>query len=88
MLTMSKSTYQIRIDDTEKQETFAVFRDLGVTPAQAIKMFFTQVRVTKSIPFEIKNQEYNQNIKNIILDKNDYSKVFDNVQDLLHDLKN
>jgi DNA-damage-inducible protein J len=59
MLTMSRSgTYQIRIDEEEKQETFAVFNELGITPAQAVKMFFTQVRRTHSIPFPI---EYTPN---------------------------
>lgn len=54
MLTKSHSkTYQIRIDEKEKAETFAVFNDLGITPAQAVKMFFTQVRRTHSIPFPI-----------------------------------
>ena len=31
------TTYQIRIDEKEKQETFAVLHDLGITPAQAVK---------------------------------------------------
>jgi DNA-damage-inducible protein J len=54
MLTMSASkTYQIRINEKEKEETFAVFNNLGVTPAQAIKLFFKQVRITQSIPFPI-----------------------------------
>jgi len=51
-------TYQICIDEEEKQETFAVFNELGITPAQALKMFFTQVRRTHSIPFPI---EYKPN---------------------------
>jgi DNA-damage-inducible protein J len=54
MLTMSASkTYQIRLNEKEKEETFAVFNNLGVTPAQAIKLFFKQVRITQSIPFPI-----------------------------------
>jgi DNA-damage-inducible protein J len=60
---MSRSaTYQIRIDEKEKQETFAVLRDLGITPAQAVKMFFAQVRATRSIPFPI---EYKPNAETI-----------------------
>jgi len=61
MLTMpSSKTYQIRIGEKEKQETFAVFNDLGITPAQAVKMFFAQVRRTHGIPFPI---EYTPNEK-------------------------
>lgn len=58
----SSKTYQIRIDEQEKQETFAVFNELGITPAQAVKMFFTQVRRTHSIPFPI---EYTPNTETI-----------------------
>jgi len=43
--------YKINIDIKEEKETFAVFQDLGITPNQAIKMFFAQVRKTHSIPF-------------------------------------
>lgn len=89
MLTMTRpGTYQIRIDEEEKQETFAVFNELGITPAQAVKMFFTQVRRTHSIPFPI---EYTPNEKTAkILLASDEEKGyegFDNLDDLFHDLK-
>ena len=66
MLNMARSvTYQIRIDEEEKQQTFEVFNELGVTPAQAIKMFFTQVRRTHSIPFPIEKTPNTETIKTI-----------------------
>lgn len=48
--------YQIRLDSEEKQQAFAVFRQLGLTPAQAIRMFFRQVVLTQSIPFHIESK--------------------------------
>lgn len=30
------ATYQIRIDEQDKTETFAILYDLGITPAQAL----------------------------------------------------
>jgi len=90
MLTMpSSKTYQIRIGEKEKQETFAVFNDLGITPAQAVKMFFAQVRRTHGIPFPI---EYTPNEKTAKIlsasdEKKDY-KGFDNLEDLFRDLDN
>lgn len=48
--------YQIRLDSEEKKLAFAVFRQLGLTPAQAIRMFFRQVVLTQSIPFQIENK--------------------------------
>lgn len=51
--------YQIRLDSQEKKQAFAVFKQLGITPAQAIRLFFKQVVLTKSIPFSIENQNIN-----------------------------
>lgn len=54
--TMSQPTtmYQFRIDAKEKQEVFQIFEELGIKPSQAIKMFFRQVKETRSIPFEVR----------------------------------
>lgn len=53
---MSRSvSYQIRLSDDEKTAAFSVFRELGITPAQAIRLFFRQVVETQSIPFTIKH---------------------------------
>lgn len=51
--------YQVRLDSQEKKQAFAVFKQLGITPAQAVRLFFKQVVVTKSIPFSIENQNIN-----------------------------
>ena len=51
--------YQIRLDSQEKKQAFAVFKHLGITPAQAVRLFFKQVVLTKSIPFSIENQNIN-----------------------------
>ena len=45
--------YQVRLDVHEKKQAFAVFKQLGISPAQAIRLFFRQVVVTRSIPFPI-----------------------------------
>lgn len=51
--------YQVRLDSQEKKQAFAVFKQLGISPAQAVRLFFKQVVVTKSIPFAIENQNIN-----------------------------
>lgn len=51
--------YQIRLDSQEKKQAFTVFKQLGITPAQAVRLFFKQVVITKSIPFSIENQNIN-----------------------------
>ena len=51
--------YQVRLDSQEKKHAFSVFKQLGITPAQAVRLFFKQVVLTKSIPFSIENQSIN-----------------------------
>ena len=51
--------YQVRLDSQEKKQACAVFKQLGITPAQAVRLFFKQVVLTKSIPFTIENQNIN-----------------------------
>jgi len=48
------TTYQIRLSEEEKQQAFAVFKELGITPAQAFRLFLKQVVDTRSIPFAVK----------------------------------
>lgn len=55
-ITMRKTdVYQIRLNSQEKNEAFEVFKSLGITPAQGIRLFLKQVVLTKSIPFNIEN---------------------------------
>ena len=51
--------YQVRLDSQQKKQAFAVFKHLGISPAQAVRLFFKQVVLTKSIPFAIENQNIN-----------------------------
>lgn len=44
-------TYQIKLDKTIKQRSFAVFHELGITPAEAVRLFLSTVANTKTIPF-------------------------------------
>ena len=53
--------YQVRLDVHEKKQAFAVFKQLGISPAQAIRLFFRQVVVTRSIPFAIENAAIDPN---------------------------
>jgi DNA-damage-inducible protein J len=53
-ITMARNTtYQLRLDETLKQESFSVFHELGITPAEGMRIFLTMVAKTKSIPFAV-----------------------------------
>ncbi len=86
--TPAKSVYQFRIDAREKAETFAVFENMGMKPAQAVRLFFRQVRATKTIPFPIEysvNKETGDYLLAPSSDKEYQS--FTNMDALLGDLK-
>ena len=87
---MPQSTsYQLRIDEQEKAETFAVFREMGINPAQAVRLFFRQVRKTHALPFPIEHTP-NDKVAQILLqdDSKKDLKRFKGVDDLFDDLNN
>ena len=47
------ATYQLRLDEAVKRESFAVFEQLGMTPAEGMRIFLQMVAKTKSIPFPV-----------------------------------
>jgi addiction module RelB/DinJ family antitoxin len=62
--TMARNaTYQLRLDEELKQESFSVFHELGITPAEGMRIFLTMVVKTKSIPFAIEHKPNNETIQ-------------------------
>ena len=45
------TTVQFRIDSDVKDDAFAVFHEMGITPSEAIRVFFKQVQKTRTLPF-------------------------------------
>ncbi len=81
--------YQFRINEQEKADTFKVFEEMGMKPAQAIRLFFRHIRNNKKIPFEIEHIPNAATAKLLLLNdmEKDY-KRFDSLEDLFHDLRN
>jgi len=50
----STAKLQIRIDRDLKEAADEVFSELGLDAATAVRMFFTKVAKTRSIPFKLK----------------------------------
>ena len=48
------ATIRARISPDLKSEAEAVFAGLGVSPAEAIRLFYRQVTLHRSLPFEAK----------------------------------
>ena len=45
---------QLRIDDETKQDAEQILSTLGITPSQAVQMFYKQVSLQGGIPLELK----------------------------------
>jgi addiction module RelB/DinJ family antitoxin len=48
------TTLNIRIDENLKNDVEKVLCQLGLTTSDAVRIFFSQIRNTQSIPFELK----------------------------------
>jgi DNA-damage-inducible protein J len=94
---MSNSTakLQIRIDKDLKESADEVFHELGLDAATAVRMFFTKVARTRSIPFKLKAEpEFSPEAEARILaaweeSKNpeNLSKPYSDVSEMFRDIK-
>lgn len=82
----------VRIEPELKEKSEKTLNYLGLTMAEAIKIFLRQVTLTESIPFKIEIPKYNKETieamkeaKNIKNNPSKY-KAFDNVEELMEDL--
>jgi addiction module RelB/DinJ family antitoxin len=51
---MSETIIRARVDEMEKLECESIFKSLGLTMSEAIRLFIRQVNTVKGIPFELK----------------------------------
>ncbi|EFQ57177.1 type II toxin-antitoxin system RelB/DinJ family antitoxin [Streptococcus downei] len=75
------STIAFRVDDKLKKEATELYKELGLDMTTAIKLFLTQSVKTRSIPFEIKDQTFddllNQKLADLILENAEAVKDID-----------
>ena len=87
-------TLNIRVEPNLKKEVETTLNDLGMNIAEAVTIFFKQIVMTESIPFEIKKPRYNRETleamkeaKEMMRNPEKY-KAFDSVEELMEDLNN
>jgi DNA-damage-inducible protein J len=75
-----------RIDPSLKQTTETILQQLGLTPSQAITMFYRQINLRRGLPFEVNlpNTETRQAIEDAVNRTN--VKTFETVDDALTEL--
>ena len=82
----------IRIEPELKQQAEETLSYLGLTMAEAIKLFLKQVTLTDSIPFKIEVPRYNKETlqamkeARMIMENSEEYKAYDNVEELMEDL--
>lgn len=87
---MSKTdTLHIRVEPRVKQQAEETLNELGLSIADAINVFLTQIILNDGIPFEIKKPKFNKDTIQALEDtKNgkNLSKTFDSVNEMFEEL--
>jgi len=79
---MSKTVpYSINLDETEKEQAFMIFKDLGITPTQAVSIFFREVINKHAIPFKIDHIP-NKKLSNILNNPDKNRQTFEDTDSL------
>jgi DNA-damage-inducible protein J len=55
VMLMSETIIRARVDELEKLECESIFKKLGLTMSEAIRLFIRQVNTVKGLPFELKH---------------------------------
>ncbi len=59
---MTTSNLNIRMDNELRSQATQIFESYGLSPSQAIKLFFNQVVVTHKIPLNFEYQQQGNNL--------------------------
>ena len=51
---MSETIIRARVDEMEKLECESIFKNLGLTMSEAVRLFIRQVNTVKGLPFDLK----------------------------------
>lgn len=84
---MSKTaTIQARINPELKTKVEAILATLGLTPSEAVNMFYSKIALEQGIPFDLKvpNAETRQAMHDARIGRD--MQVFTNVDDVMKDL--
>ena len=84
---MSKNAViSARIEDGLKKKAETILKKLGISPSEAITIFYKQVELRKGLPFEVKipNATTRKALKDS--EENRNQKKFENIEDLYRDL--
>ncbi|WEV58894.1 type II toxin-antitoxin system RelB/DinJ family antitoxin [Bifidobacterium sp. ESL0728] len=82
---MSSATIAVRTDPEVKKEAQDVFKSIGLDMSGAINIFLRQVISDQGLPFQPKRNAFETRIQKAM---NSGTRTFDNVDDLMDELRN
>jgi DNA-damage-inducible protein J len=59
---MNDTTVRARVDHDLKDETDKIFAELGISTTDAIRMFLSQVRLQRGLPFSVGLPDQNDDL--------------------------
>ncbi len=82
------STVSVRVDPKLKENAERVFKELGLTSAQAITLFYRQVELHQGLPFSVKLPKPNTETAQAIEDAKNHRNLetFNDTDELFKDL--
>lgn len=89
---MTTSNLNVRLDNELRSQATQIFSDYGLTPTQAIKLFFNQVVRTQQIPLSF---DYQQKVPNLAtqqamleaLQERNTAKCYDSADEMMKDIQ-
>lgn len=81
------TSYTFRLDADLKAQAFEVFKNYGLNPAQALKMFLRQVADTKTIPVQLDYQPNMETAEAIEELMNGKGTKIDSIEELIAQIK-
>lgn len=67
---MNSINFNIRMDEKLKERAFPIIESYGLTPAQAVKLFFNQIADTHTIPLSFQHhaeRKYNETTRQSLI---------------------
>ena len=88
------SSIHIRVESQIKEEVKKILKNLGMTSTEAINIYLRQIIFHSGIPFEIKMQQFSDEMVDALSEAQEIEKhpenypVFESVDDFMEDLHN
>ena len=82
------ATVYARIEPKLKEEVDSILKELGVTPSSLIQMLYSQIKLTKRIPFDISIPKKSIFIEDLTKEELNYDEIIKTINETLNSIVN